>query len=358
MFATSANVPRPPWIGIFELGVLIRDPRTRSHDQRLLSELDRPRSAQAFAVGVTVATSSRTAPIRTLLLAICLLDHERLRDSSHKPLIYLERAKGFEPSTPTLARLCSTPELHPRPADPYHRRGGGLQGLARARLLQGPLLQRHGAPPHRAPDAMTAVAAHPRPAVRPARRARHRAPHLQRIRRSSPSPRRWRCAASSRAATARACSSRTEGRAVARRRARGAPHRSEACSPTRSARRASRSAAPSCSARCSASRPGSVTPFALANDTAHRVTVVLDRGMLEHDPLNYHPLENDRTTAIAPADLLRFIAACGHHPRIVDLDAESRRPPDTGAERRRRLPSRRPAAMFCMAPPGRRPHGE
>ena len=28
--------------------------------------------------------------------------------------IRLERAKGFEPSTPTLARLCSTPELRPR----------------------------------------------------------------------------------------------------------------------------------------------------------------------------------------------------------------------------------------------------
>ena len=27
----------------------------------------------------------------------------------------LERAKGFEPSTPTLARLCSTTELHPHP---------------------------------------------------------------------------------------------------------------------------------------------------------------------------------------------------------------------------------------------------
>ena len=27
---------------------------------------------------------------------------------------FLERAKGFEPSTPTLARLCSTPELHPQ----------------------------------------------------------------------------------------------------------------------------------------------------------------------------------------------------------------------------------------------------
>jgi Ala-tRNA(Pro) deacylase len=68
-------------------------------------------------------------------------------------------------------------------------------------------------------------------------------------------------------------------------------------------------------------RPGSVTPFALVNDAAHRVEVVLDRAMLEHDPLNYHPLENDRTTAIAPADLLRFIADCGHRPRIVDLDA-------------------------------------
>jgi Ala-tRNA(Pro) deacylase len=67
-------------------------------------------------------------------------------------------------------------------------------------------------------------------------------------------------------------------------------------------------------------RPGSVTPFALANDTAQLVAIVLDRAMLAHDPLNYHPLENDRTTAVAPADLLRFIAGCGHRPRIVDLD--------------------------------------
>ncbi|HZU88809.1 MAG TPA: prolyl-tRNA synthetase associated domain-containing protein [Stellaceae bacterium] len=74
-------------------------------------------------------------------------------------------------------------------------------------------------------------------------------------------------------------------------------------------------------------RPGSVTPFALANDGAHRVTPVLDREMLAHDPLNYHPLVNDRTTAIAPADLLRFIAACGHRPRIVPLDDLERSPP-------------------------------
>src|SRR3569623_3658818 len=36
----------------------------------------------------------------------------------------LERAKGFEPSTLTLARLCSTPELHPH-SKPRDRRSLG-----------------------------------------------------------------------------------------------------------------------------------------------------------------------------------------------------------------------------------------
>lgn len=66
-------------------------------------------------------------------------------------------------------------------------------------------------------------------------------------------------------------------------------------------------------------RPGSVTPFAAINDGAGRVAVVLQRAMLARDPLNYHPLENDRTTAVAPGDLVRFLEACGHAPRIVDI---------------------------------------
>jgi Ala-tRNA(Pro) deacylase len=73
-------------------------------------------------------------------------------------------------------------------------------------------------------------------------------------------------------------------------------------------------------------RPGSVTPFALVNDVTGRVSPVLDAAMLERDPLNYHPLVNDRTTAVAPADLLRFIAACGHRPRIIDLADLEREP--------------------------------
>ena len=65
--------------------------------------------------------------------------------------------------------------------------------------------------------------------------------------------------------------------------------------------------------------PGSVTPYAAVNDAAGRVTVVLQRAMLARDPLNYHPLENTSTTAIAPGDLLRFLEASGHEPRIVDI---------------------------------------
>src|SRR5271163_226291 len=74
-------------------------------------------------------------------------------------------------------------------------------------------------------------------------------------------------------------------------------------------------------------RPGRVTPFALLNDVRHLITPVLDAAMLEYEPLNYHPLENDRTTAISAADLRRLIAASGHVPRIVDL-ADLERAPD------------------------------
>lgn len=65
--------------------------------------------------------------------------------------------------------------------------------------------------------------------------------------------------------------------------------------------------------------PGAVTPFALVRTAPGAVTVVLDEGMLARGPLNFHPLRNDRTTAIAPADLTRFLAALGHTPRILAL---------------------------------------
>jgi len=65
--------------------------------------------------------------------------------------------------------------------------------------------------------------------------------------------------------------------------------------------------------------PGSVTPFALINDSARRVTVVVDSELLKSDEVNFHPLENNATTRIATADLMRFIEACGHEIHIFPL---------------------------------------
>jgi len=65
--------------------------------------------------------------------------------------------------------------------------------------------------------------------------------------------------------------------------------------------------------------PGSVTPFALANDEAHVVRLALDRGIAGHGPVNAHPLVNTMTTALSFDDLLRFFAATGHEPRWLDF---------------------------------------
>ena len=65
--------------------------------------------------------------------------------------------------------------------------------------------------------------------------------------------------------------------------------------------------------------PGSVTAFAIANDAAKRVKLVLDSELMTHGSLNCHPLENTSTTNIALDDLLRFIRSTGHEPEILIL---------------------------------------
>ncbi len=72
--------------------------------------------------------------------------------------------------------------------------------------------------------------------------------------------------------------------------------------------------------------PGAVGPFALINDTTNQVRVVLDADVMAAELVNFHPLTNDATTAIAPADLARFIAECGHDAQVVDLAPATREP--------------------------------
>jgi len=68
-------------------------------------------------------------------------------------------------------------------------------------------------------------------------------------------------------------------------------------------------------------KPGAVTPFGAINDSAGRVTVVLDAEMMRHDLVNFHPLVNTRTTGVQSTDLVKFLRATGHEPLIVSLGA-------------------------------------
>ncbi len=65
--------------------------------------------------------------------------------------------------------------------------------------------------------------------------------------------------------------------------------------------------------------PGAVTPLAVINDEEGAVRVVIDRGLLEESPLNFHPLDNAMTTAITPRDFLSFLESTGHEPIVIDL---------------------------------------
>jgi Ala-tRNA(Pro) deacylase len=69
-------------------------------------------------------------------------------------------------------------------------------------------------------------------------------------------------------------------------------------------------------------QPGSVTAFAVMNDRACRVSVVVDASLMNFDVVNCHPLINTATTAIKRDDLLAFIRATGHEPLVARLPFE------------------------------------
>lgn len=68
-------------------------------------------------------------------------------------------------------------------------------------------------------------------------------------------------------------------------------------------------------------RPGSVTPFAIINDRAQVVTLILEAGMMQEEIVNFHPLVNTMTVGLKPDDFLTFLSAINVRPRLVDLSA-------------------------------------
>lgn len=67
--------------------------------------------------------------------------------------------------------------------------------------------------------------------------------------------------------------------------------------------------------------PGSVTPFGLIHDVDNVVSLVIDEAVVAGEAVCCHPLVNDKTTAIATADLLTFCRRLEHPPVVVNFDA-------------------------------------
>jgi len=76
--------------------------------------------------------------------------------------------------------------------------------------------------------------------------------------------------------------------------------------------------------------PGSVTAFAVVNDTEGKVTMVLDANLMEHERVNFHPLVNSMTTGVSREDLVKFLRATGHDPLILKLPEPPAELPDNG----------------------------
>ena len=66
--------------------------------------------------------------------------------------------------------------------------------------------------------------------------------------------------------------------------------------------------------------PGSVSPFALLNDTKKQVKFYLDRSFLDSETVNFHPLINTSTVNISPQNLIELIEKYHNPVNYIDLE--------------------------------------
>ncbi|XP_057486716.1 uncharacterized protein LOC130786702 isoform X2 [Actinidia eriantha] len=80
---------------------------------------------------------------------------------------------------------------------------------------------------------------------------------------------------------------------------------------------------------------GCVTPFALVNDSARHVSLLMDKGFKDQECCFFHPLSNDTSISLNARDLDKFLNSIGKDPTYVDLEANPSvgkdQPPDLAA---------------------------
>ncbi|XP_015865602.1 uncharacterized protein LOC107403246 [Ziziphus jujuba] len=80
---------------------------------------------------------------------------------------------------------------------------------------------------------------------------------------------------------------------------------------------------------------GCVTPFALVNESARHVALLLDQGFKSQEYCFFHPLSNDMSISLNVSGLDKFLKSVGRDPTYVDLEASPSvgkdQPPDLAA---------------------------
>ncbi|KAG4157738.1 hypothetical protein ERO13_D02G080900v2 [Gossypium hirsutum] len=66
---------------------------------------------------------------------------------------------------------------------------------------------------------------------------------------------------------------------------------------------------------------GCVTPFALVNESASHVSLLLDKGFKTQECCIFHPLSNDMSISLNAFGLDKFLKSIGRDPTYIDLEA-------------------------------------
>lgn len=92
---------------------------------------------------------------------------------------------------------------------------------------------------------------------------------------------------------------------------------------------------------------GCVTPFALINESARDVSLLLDQGLRSQECCLFHPLSNDMSIALNTGGLDKFLKSIGRVPAYVDLEAN----PPVGKDQPPDLASFVPSAAIVLPEP-------
>lgn len=80
---------------------------------------------------------------------------------------------------------------------------------------------------------------------------------------------------------------------------------------------------------------GCVTPFALINESARAVSLLLDQAFKDQECCFFHPLSNDSTISLNTSNLDKFLLSIGRNPSYINFEADTMvgkdNPPDLAA---------------------------